>query len=345
MKMRTKAYPDGGQRPRHPFKKGELSLTMILKVWLSYGVENYHGWKFPFPKGVTRVLPLVGVCLLACTTANAENRHEFSPYIGGGISSLKYETKAGNQMDGFDILGGFGYSHFFTRMFGLGTGVEMGFYNSRFELNDGFLVESPATKDLYGNSFLFRSRISDYEEKHSCLMLQVPLMLRFQFGSDKRKFYMDLGGKGAIPLLSKTRGSSANLQNSGFYERQNEEYVIQEEMGFGAQNAKGFDGRSVDFNKTGFASVELGIKHKLRDGLALYTGLYFDYGLRAMQTQSKGAKMVEYNTNSPEDFAMNSVLNSSVKEVTPMAAGLKIGLAFGRGGFASTASTEIVAPE
>ena len=301
-------------------------------------------------------MKVILAAFLFCALASAENKHEFSIYFGGGLSTLNYNTEidgekigySKNNKDALGGLGGLGYSLFFTRAFGISTGAEIAMYNFRFLLNDGHTIRYSAI-DPEGNNFIFRSTISDYDEKQRSLMLQIPLMLRFQFGADDaHKFYFALGGKGAIPISAKATGSTASLMNGGYYALENYEHTKQTKMGFGAQSANGFE-KNIDFNPTGFASAEMGVKFRLRDGLSLNTGVYFDYGLRKIWTKN-GSNMVEYDRNNPQDFTMNSVFESFINEITPMAAGLKIGLSFGRASTASAGSatelaTEIVAPE
>ena len=66
----------------------------------------------------------------------AQHDHELSLYGGGGISSLRYKPTAGNRNFGFGGHFGLGYHYFFSPKWGLGTGVELAFYNARFKVND-----------------------------------------------------------------------------------------------------------------------------------------------------------------------------------------------------------------
>ena len=277
------------------------------------------------------------------------DRHEFSLYLGTGLSSLRYDEGSGERKGGAGGLGGFGYSVFFTETFGLGTGIEAGLYNSLYKVN-GFSTAYSDEIDIYEDPFQFRSVIYAYEEKHGAVMLQLPIMLRFQSGrrgptagqgltagrrptaSNQHKYYLAMGGKAAIPLWSRAVGSGANLMNYGYYPELNCEFDEQRDMGFGAQSAKGFE-KDLDLKVTLLASVETGVKFRLKDGLSLYTGIYFDYGLQNILQKTKTANLVEYNST---DFTMNSVFDSFVEKVTPMTVGLKVGLAFGKGNFGVT---------
>ncbi|MCL2100635.1 MAG: outer membrane beta-barrel protein, partial [Fibromonadales bacterium] len=276
-----------------------------------------------------RILPII---LLLNTFILAQNRHEFSLYAGGGLSTFNYDAASGEQKSGLGGLGGLGYSYFFTEKFGLRSGLEIAFYNSEYKLGD-LSAEAPAT-DIDGNDFLFRSAISGYKEKHGAAMLQIPIMAQFQFGDDTR-YYVAFGGKAGFPLSDEFKGSDAKVANSGYYGKENFEYTEQEFLGFGEYNAKGSKG-AADFGVALLGSVETGMKFNLSDGLALYAGVYFDYGLN--NAKPSGSKeIVEYYAQNTAEYSVNSILNSRsggkpvVKEVAPMATGLKLQLAFGRG--------------
>jgi outer membrane protein OmpA-like peptidoglycan-associated protein len=96
----------------------------------------------------------------------------------------------------------------------------------------------------------------------------------------------------------------------------------------------------MKFKTAFFASVETGVKWKLNEVLSLYTGVYADYGLNDMR-KSGNEPLVAYNNADPRDFKVNGVLYSQYAQngtpqsftdkVTPLAAGVKLGLAFGTG--------------
>ena len=276
--------------------------------------------------------------LLSCTALNAQSRHEFSFFAGGGLSDLKYDASAGKQKMDFGGQVGLGYQYFFCRNLGLGTGAEIALYNSVFNMDN--LSTRYTTADMTGDNFEFRSTVSNYEEKQNAMLLQIPLMLQFQYGG-KHKFYIAAGGKAGIPLSGKYKSSSASIVNTGYYDYENYEYTTPEFMGFGTftnKNAKG----DLDFKTAFFASAEIGMKWRLSDKLSLYTGAYLDYGLndiRKVETRHvTSLQFVEYNTANPRDFAINSIVNSQYSrngnmqsftdKIIPMAAGIKLRLIF-----------------
>jgi len=280
----------------------------------------------------------VVIGLLFCAAINAQYKNELSINGGGGLSTLNYNVTAGKQNSGLGGKFGLGYQFFFSKNFGLGTGAELALYNAKYTLDN--LSQQYMTADMDGTDFEFRSAITNYKETQQALMVQIPLMLQFQTGS-KHQFYAALGGKAGIPVSGKSKNSSASIVNSGYYSEENYEYTTQEFMGFGT-----FTGRSannnLNFQTAFFASAEAGVKWKLKDKMALYTGVYLDYGLNNIYKENSTAQQfVTYNTANPRDFTENSILASQYTQngnsqsftdkIAPMAVGIKLGLAFGFG--------------
>ena len=262
-------------------------------------------------------------------------QHELSISAGGGLSTLKYNPSIGRQNLGLGGHFGFGYHYFFSPSFGIGTGIEFGFYNSKFKLDN--LNTAYKTTDMEDNDFEFRSNVKGYEETQTAAYLQIPLMLQYQFGKEHR-YYIAGGFKAGIPLSGKYSNKAAEINNSGHFEKEDYEYTNKRFVGFGL-----FDDRRAngEFSKVAFfASLEAGRKWKLNDKVSLYTGAYFDYALNNV-IRDQSLPFVEYQSdNGPDYFEVNSILNSQykpngewrlfTKRITPLAAGVKVRLAFDR---------------
>ena len=278
-------------------------------------------------------------------------QHEFSVYSGGGLSTLNYDVTAGKQKNGLGGHFGLGYQYLFAPKWGVGTGVELAFYNARYNASN--LFSTYMTTDIQGADFQFRSEINNLKEKQRAAMLQIPLMLYHQSKkteNSNRQYYGAVGGKIGIPLKGKYR-ATADLSNAGYYAHENSLYDTQEFMGFGNFPNRKANGE-LDFKTTFFASAEAGVKWNLNDKYSLYTGVYFDYGLNNIKKQqdvSSTSPIVEYNKTNPTEFAVNSVLQSQyygfgrgvvmsgapqafTDKVIPIAVGIKLKLALGKGG-------------
>jgi len=289
--------------------------------------------------------------LLLLCSIYAQDLHEFSLHIGGGLSTLRYNPLIGEQSNGIDKQFGFGYAFFLSPWFGFGTGLEFAFYSAELKLKNYEMSYTAEDLDEKVN-FIFHSYLSNYTEEQNTVMLQVPLMLQFQTDIG---FYMMAGVKGAISLSGSSSGKG-DLINSGYYIEEGCEYYISDCKGepqngenkWGSRGFGSFKGKKNEsqekFKSALFVSMEMGKKWRFEDGLSLYTGVYFDYGLNNILQKKKIEdlpRMVEYNSENPPNFAMNGTFNSQweqnqhpqafVTKVMPMAIGIKIKLALGQG--------------
>ena len=294
-----------------------------------------------------RVLSIVLFFIWGTTVINAQEKpkieqydHEFSIWGGGGISTLNYEVSIGDRSLK-NIFGGhfgLGYHYFFSPNWGVGTGFELAFYNNMYNLKN--LQFSYPTTDIDGNNFEYRSNINKLKEKQNAMFLQIPLMMQYESRVKGDKFFVAFGGKFDIPLSGKYK-NSASLSNSGWYEYEQSLYNTQEFMGFGNYKGKKSSG-DLDLKIAFTLSVDLGLKWRLKEHWALYTGIYADYGFINTLNSKKVADLpsiVEYNVNNPKNFEINSILNSQytqspakkfTEKAYPWAGGLKLRLAYGK---------------
>jgi len=276
------------------------------------------------------------VLLLACISLQAQHKHEFSAYAGGGMSTLKYNTIEGKQKNNTGSLFGFGYTHFVSPKIGLNTSIEFSFYNAEAIYDN--LSDRYMTNDINNDAFEYRTTVNDYEEKQRAAYLNIPLMVQYQFPTKKHLFYAAAGGKIGLPLSGTYQVKKGIMKNSGYYEEEDYEYTTQEFLGFGTFRAKE-SSEELDFKISFMLSAEAGMKWKLKDDLYLYTGAYIDYGLNNIRKNEGVTPLVSYNRLRPQDPILNSVLTSQylkdgghrifTDKVAPMAIGIKVKIAFG----------------
>ena len=267
-------------------------------------------------------------------------KHEFSVYGGGGLSSLMYKPTFGDQSLRLGGHFGLGYHFFFSPNWGLGTGLELGFYRSKFNMNN-LNLHFMAT-DWQNKNFEFRSTVNDFEEKQRAMLLQIPLMLQFQTNREEsnRQFFAALGGKAGIPLRGRYN-NVGTFNNAGYFAYENALYDTQRFMGFGEFPNRESNG-NLDFKTAFFLSAEAGVKWRLNDRFSLYTGVYFDFGLNNI-LKTQNAQFVNYSNEAiPAVFSANSILKSQYTQqgsvtsqaftdkVRPIALGIKVRLAFGK---------------
>lgn len=267
----------------------------------------------------------------------AQQKHEFSIYGGGGLSNLNYrlhninndkiKSKAG-------VLAGVGYTFFFQDQWGFTTGAEYTTYKSRSESYS--IIDTRSTIDSDGDNFnytiLQRGRIESQEVSY----INIPLMIQFQ-QMHPTGFYAALGGKIGFPIRGKYKYSYNQLIASGYYPSLNAQINDLEFRGFGT-----FEGRSgkndLDAKVAFSLAAETGIKWHLGKQLFLYTGVYADYGLNDVIKGSKNKSILPYNNDNPLNFKSNSILNSEYSynkitksfsgKVKPLAIGIKVKVSF-----------------
>jgi len=287
-------------------------------------------------KSTIKKSAIIGALVLwGFVSLHAQNRHEISVSGFGGLSTLKYDVTFGSPKIGFGGGGGLGYHLFFSPQWGLGTGAELALFSAKYN-HDGLDLRYP-TKDMDGDAFNFSSKAGNYEETQSAMLVQIPLMLQFQTG-DNHQFFVAFGGKAGIPVTAKYKTSALSIQNSGYYAEEHYEYATRKFMGFGSFNLPAGD-HELKFKTAFFFSAEIGGKFKLTDASKLYIGVFLDYGLNnILETQNSASlpHFIEYNSQNPREFVVNSILQSKSTEpftekLNPMAVGLKLRLAFGKG--------------
>ncbi|MDR2579937.1 MAG: OmpA family protein [Fibromonadaceae bacterium] len=247
---------------------------------------------------------------------------EFSVYGGGGLSTLMYNVKEGDKSHGFGVFFGLGYTYFFAPSWGLGSGLEMAFYNANYGFKK-YSQQPYMSNDYEGNEIEFHSTVNGYKEKQSVMLLQIPLMLQYQRG-DNHQFYAAAGTKIGFPLTGTNKISADSVKNSGYREFEDYEYTTQKFMGFGKFEREKSE-KKLPLQTAVLLSTEAGMKWKLNEAFRLYTGVYFDYGLNSVTKRHISDRVVEHKNQ--EQIAFNSLID----EATPLAVGLKLKLSFNAG--------------
>ena len=147
--------------------------------------------------------------LLAALSADAQTRHQFSIYAGGGLSTFDYATPAGSPAPGFSGALGADYVWFFSNTWGIATGLEVALFNGKYTL--------PTFSDAYPSHdgterFEFNYALAHYRETQQAILLNIPLMLRFERGW----FYAAIGAKACIRLGATYNNKADELQASGY---------------------------------------------------------------------------------------------------------------------------------
>ncbi|GHT54507.1 hypothetical protein AGMMS49982_19320 [Bacteroidia bacterium] len=280
------------------------------------------------------------------TMRKAFSRNEFSAHAGVGASSLWYppSPNVGNYKFSVGYDFGIGYTLFFSKnkTWAVSTGISFASFNSIYELAT-FTDAKYGIDDGYGGVFNHYDTISGYTESQHLSMLTIPLMLHFEKEvTETGKFYAALGVKFGLPVGTiDYKPDVQYLHTSGTIRRT--EIINPESMGIGnvKRNRIDLSGGSTAKPKTAyFVSVETGMKWALTNEWSLYTGVYMDYGLnKVIETGGKelvGYDAAEFFANPSAKYRLAGMLSASadgkpfVDKVSPVSAGVRVALAFGK---------------
>lgn len=238
-------------------------------------------------------------------------KHEFSLWGSGGLSTLKYSPKIGNQKNGLGGQVGLGYTFFITPQWGVSSGAELSFHKAKTKLHG--LTGNYDTRDYEGSAFDFRYKVNEYEDTQTAMFINIPLMIQYQT-IGRRQFYIAAGGKIGIPVSPKSKINKYDIQTSGYYTDENYEYTDEYYMGFGKFSGKK-DKTDLDLKVSYMISAEAGLKWRIGERSSLYTGAYLDYGLNNInKTVANKEQLLAYNTPNPTNYEINSILAVKQKQ-------------------------------
>ncbi|MDR0206853.1 MAG: PorT family protein [Bacteroidales bacterium] len=249
--------------------------------------------------------------------ALAQVSHEISLNVGGGLSTLNYKVSQGKKTPGFGGDVGLGYTCLFHKNIGLLLGADIAFYNAKAKY-EGTKVVTLNLLDSEEDRFDMHTTLNKYNETQNAIYVNIPVMLQFQTGV-KHKFYALCGVKLGIPVSGKYKVSDATLTNEAYYLEYDNWLKEQEFAGFGTFSNINSNGKQ-NYKISANVSIEIGRKWSVRDIFAIYTGLYFDYGLMNI---CKEQHFLSYVKSIPATFTTNS----AISKANLMATGIKIRLA------------------
>ncbi len=256
--------------------------------------------------------------------------HEVSFSAGGGLAGLNYDINNGTSKQKPGFQGGIGYTKFLNARWGIATGLELGYYQTKATLTPNTVFSSYSV-DSENNAFEFRVKTKGYQEMQKLYALNIPLLLQYQTLADRKtKFYSQAGLKFSIPLKSPFHTQAEEISAAGYYPDVNAEINDLPAHGFGAQtnwNSKG----DYDFNISYSLAAEAGAKFRLSARSYLYTGFFIDYGLNNIKKQEGQETLLTYHPTALNQSQATGVfsLANTTGDVHLMGYGIKLRIGFG----------------
>ena len=276
--------------------------------------------QFPFapPRGSGGLhFFILWVMLFVFVTVEAQNEKQYLSFdLGGGIHSLSYDVPKGSVKSHYGYTATVGYSYFFSPGWGVGSGVGFRSLGATPTLNG--LSGTPSV-DADGDSYEFRNNFKDWKEDQRVLLLDVPLTVQYRHSiSEKVGLLARVGGQVSIPVNSRYKVTNGEMVTTGYYSQWHAELSDLPQHGLSTYS-NNFSG-TMDLKVAYWGIADVGCTFKLSQQLNFYVGGYFDYGLNTITTP--GTKQVYQ-----PDGTYNGILSSDqVKEVKPIAFGLKVGI-------------------
>jgi len=236
--------------------------------------------------------------------------------IGSGFHNLKYDLQNGTQENNIGYTFSLGYNYFFSRHWGFGAGLGIESFNSKATLD---YQTSKSLIDTDGESFEFRTKYTDWQEKQSILLLDIPLSFIYQKQTSKKlKFQFSMGPKVSFAIKSNYKTLGGTIETTGYYPQYNAVLFGMPQHNFSTMTS--FPQNDTSLNPVISAFSNLGGLYKINGSLDLYAGVYIDYGLSNM---IDAQKKLLYQEDGVYNGVFSSDLTNSVKQ---FAFGFKIGL-------------------
>lgn len=262
-------------------------------------------------------LLFISLLLLGTGALQAQEKSQALYFkLGGGFHNLNYDLQNGTQESSMGYTFNLGYNYFFSKNWGFGAGLGLESFNSKATLN---YQTSKSSVDTDSESFEFRTQYTDWQEKQSILLLDIPLSFIYQKQiNEQLKFQFSIGPKVSFAVQSNYKIEGGTIETTGYYPQYNVVLYGMAQHNF--TTITSFPKNDTSLNPVVSAYSNLGGLYKLNNSLDLYAGVYIDYGLSNMiDAQDK----LLYQEDGAYNGVFSSDLTNSVKQ---FAFGFKIGI-------------------
>ncbi len=267
---------------------------------------------------------------------------EFDASIGYGLSTFRYKNAIGETTMGYGPNFAFNYHILLTNRFSIRTGVGVDLL--RAGLRADRIEGKSENYYLSGNNypFVFSYTYENYKEDLRSALLNVPLILRYEFPGIRTSSpnnarivpHIGVGITFGLPVVSSYK-SSGTLNTQGEFTDPpipgNPNVIITdvERHGFVSNYPFERKGRMDLKVATASASFSIGARYSIPGKSSmLFFSLYCDIGLNDI-SKAPNAHALEWNDGSPETFKYRPVANSSSTEkLCPLTAGIRVTYAF-----------------
>lgn len=286
---------------------------------------------------------LIGISLLICGFAQAQEKEQYFYLLGGGGAhnlNTGFVNSQNTTKGGMGYQLGAGYTYFFNSKWGIQTGIGIQKFNSTSTLNFNDSILNQV--DIDGDNYKFHAQYNKWVEKHQALLFEIPLSAIYRYKlSEKSSLLFGLGGKISFPIKTSYKTTGGNISTSGYYDTYNvtlsdipqngfPKIVGESDTYYSLKKSSGFS-----LKPAYLLSFDLGLTRKLNEKADFYIGGYFNYGINNMQmSENKNILSPDkYDAVSQKFiFNYNGVESTAqVKKINPISLGIKLGVYFNFG--------------
>ena len=281
--------------------------------------------------------------------AQSQYAGELAVSLGAGSSAIKYTIEQEHSKPGFGGELGLGYTYYFNKTMGFSLGLEAERFAGSIAMKTFSFDQQIQTPPGLSGRFLLQARYDDFKEKQTALLLQIPVMLQFQFPvNEKNFFFLGTGIKAGFPVSSKWNQNIGSLTTTGYSDYTGQQYENMPSHGFSTFSSINASGK-LELKNLVLLAFEGGLKFAVAEGKILYTGVFFDYSLNDMYKAADKTALLEYNNASPADYLHKSILTSNLytnaEGIKPFAVGIKIKIGIGIRGKAHKSVKQNIRPK
>lgn len=255
----------------------------------------------------TKYITTLFLCVVVIQVSSAQKVIKLS----GGVTSSYSQLNFDNVLINNDICAGygaaFGISYQLNPKFSLHSGFGVNLYISEIELDTYNSFEN--TVDVSGDAFEFRYQVNKFSENQEFTAISVPFTIQYETEGDFR-LYAKAGFEANFFVNNRYQSSGENITTTGFFSDINAILDRPTFAGFGNFENQEFTGTEVAIKNSYNAILEIGVKKVLKNGNAIYAGLYAKLGLNNIASTASTNGLVSYNQDAPTSFLATSVLQA-----------------------------------
>ena len=94
--------------------------------------------------------------------------------IGGGVNTIIYDPKLGDNYSDFGGNFNLEYNYFFNKHWGIGSGVGLSYYQSEYKSNNNFGYMR-TDKANYNQQYYYQIILSGWKERQKMMNLEIPI--------------------------------------------------------------------------------------------------------------------------------------------------------------------------